>query len=127
MEAVAFVAGIALLEYWVFVFLAGQARGKHGVAAPAIIGNQIYERYYRVQLNTVEQLVIFLPALALFAVYVNPPVAAGCGVVFIVGRAMYARGYVQDPAKRGPGFALTLLANAILLLGGLIGALVAWL
>ena len=77
------------------------------------------------QQNTVEQLVIFVPALLLFARYVSEPVAAGLGLVFILGRALYARAYVLDPAKRGPGFGLTLFGNAVLLLGGLIGAIMA--
>ena len=71
-----------------------------------------------------EQLVLFLPALWLFATYVSAPVAAGLGVLFIVGRFVYARGYVAEPKKRGPGTALTALATMILLLGGLVGALV---
>lgn len=69
-----------------------------------------------------EQLVIFLPALWLFATYVSAPVAAGLGVVFIIGRAMYARAYVADPKKRELGVVLTAVATVILLLGGLIGA-----
>jgi uncharacterized MAPEG superfamily protein len=75
-------------------------------------------------MNTVEQLVIFLPGLLLFAVYVSEPWAAALGVVFILGRALYARCYLTDPARRGPGFGITLLANGALLIGGLIGAIV---
>jgi uncharacterized membrane protein YecN with MAPEG domain len=124
MALVAVVAVLALLEYFVFVFQCGRARGRLGVAAPAITGNTEFERYYRVQLNTVEQLVIFLPALFLFAHFLAwHGTAAGLGVVFVVGRALYARAYVTDPARRGPGFGLTLLANALLLLGALVGAL----
>jgi uncharacterized MAPEG superfamily protein len=124
MDLVAVVAALALVEYAVFTMLAGQARGRHGVAAPAITGHPVFERYLRVQANTIEQLVIFLPALFLFAHYVSAPVAAALGVVFVVGRALYARAYVVDPARRGPGFALSFLSNAVLLLGGAIGALI---
>lgn len=123
MEWAALVACLALLEYLVFTFQAGQARGRFDVAAPATIGNPIFERYFRVQMNTIEQLVLFLPGLALFSWFVSPGWAAALGMVFVVGRALYARGYVQDPAKRGPGFGLTLLANLALVGGGLIGAL----
>jgi uncharacterized membrane protein YecN with MAPEG domain len=77
----------------------------------------------RVQYNTIEQLVIFLPALFAFGHFVSPLWAAALGAVFILGRALYARGYVQDPAKRGPGFGLTLLANSVLLVGATVGAL----
>jgi uncharacterized MAPEG superfamily protein len=125
MTLVAIVAAIALAEYAVFMIQCGQARGRFGVAAPATAGHPVFERYFRVQQNTVEQLVIFLPALPIFAWFVDAHVAAGLGVVFIVGRALYARGYVADPAKRGPGFLLTIVANGILLIGGLVGALAA--
>jgi uncharacterized membrane protein YecN with MAPEG domain len=124
MTVVAIVAVLALLEYSVFVVMAGQARGRYGVAAPATTGHPKFERHFRVQQNTVEQLVIFLPALFLFAHYASEPWAAVLGLVFIVGRALYARGYVTDPAKRGPGFLLTVLSNSCLLLGGLVGAVI---
>ena len=124
MELVVIVGLLALLEYWVLLMLTGQARGRFGVAAPATAGHPIFERYFRVQMNTIEQLVLFLPGLAVFSWAVSPHGAAALGVVFIVGRALYARGYVQDPAKRGPGFLLTLLANAVLIVGGLIGTVV---
>jgi len=124
MTLVAIVAGLALAEYTVFVILAGQARGRYGIPAPAITGNPIFERYFRVQQNTLEQLVIFLPALFIFARFVSDGWGAIFGLVFILGRALYARGYVIDPAKRGPGFLLTMLANSFLLLGGMIGAVI---
>lgn len=119
----AIVAALVLLEYLVLVLLTGRARGIHGVAAPATTGHPVFERWFRVQGNTVEQLVVFFPGLLLFAHYVSPTWAAGLGAVFGVGRALYARGYVLDPAKRGPGFGLSILANAILVIGGLIGAI----
>jgi hypothetical protein len=124
MDWVAIVIGLALAEYAVFVWQCGQARGRHGVPAPSTSGNPIYERYFRVQMNTVEQLVLFLPGMLLFGHYVSGPGAAVTGLVCIRGRGLYARGYVQDPARRGPGFALTLLANTILVVGGLVGAVI---
>jgi uncharacterized membrane protein YecN with MAPEG domain len=124
MEFVAIVAALALLEYGVFVLICGHARGRHGVPAPATTGNAAFERAFRVQMNTLEQLVIFLPGLLLFALYASAPWAAALGLVFILGRALYARSYLTDPARRGPGFGITLLANGALLFGGLIGAIV---
>lgn len=124
MELVAIVATLVLLQYAGFVRLAGSARGRFGVPAPATTGNEDFERHLRVQSNTVEQLVVFLPALFLFAHYVNPEAASGLGLVFIVGRALYARAYVSDPGKRGPGFGLTILANLALTVGALVGAVV---
>ena len=124
MSLVAIVALLALIEYSVFVVMTGQARGQYGIAAPSTTGNVNFERCFRVQQNTIEQLVVFLPALFLFARFASESWAAVLGVVFIVGRAMYARGYVTDPARRGPGFLLTITSNVLLMLGGLIGAVV---
>jgi glutathione S-transferase len=124
MTLVAIIAAVALAEYGVFMVQCGQARGRFGVAAPATVGHPVFERYFRVQQNTIEQLVIFLPALFLFAWFVSTRWAVLLGILFIVGRALYARGYVADPAKRGPGFLCTVIANAALLLGGVVGALI---
>lgn len=122
MESVTIVAMVALLEYFFFGLKVGQARGKYGIAAPATAGNEMFERYFRVHMNTLEQLVVFLPALYGFAAFVSPLWAALAGVVFVVGRGLYYVSYVADPAKRGPGAAVTFLANAVLVLGTIIGA-----
>jgi glutathione S-transferase len=122
MALVVIVAALAIAEYIAFMIQCGQARGRYGVAAPAQSGHPIFERYFRVQQNTLEQLIVFLPALFGFAFYVSPTWAAPIGVVFIIGRGLFARGYVIDPAKRGPGFLLTMLANSVLLIGTLVGA-----
>lgn len=122
MELVAIVALLALIEYFVFGGLVGWARGKYKVAAPAISGDPVFERYYRVQQNTLEQLMGFLPALFLYGYYGSPQIAAGLGVVFIIGRVIYLLGYVSDPAKRGLGFVIGWLATIYLLIAGLIAA-----
>ena len=122
MELVAVVAALALIEYSVFGMQVGRARARYGVKAPATTGHEIFERSYRVQQNTLEQLVVLLPSLYLFAAFVSAPIAAGLGLVFVVGRALYARGYVADPEKRGVGFIVGFAASSVLLLGGLLGA-----
>ena len=76
MEFVAFVIALALLEYAIFGMLVGWARGKYGVVAPATSGHPVFERYFRVHMNTLEQLVAFVPAMWLFGTYVNPTWAA---------------------------------------------------
>ena len=126
MELTAIAIGLALIEYAVFTILCGRERARCGVVAPATTGNPTFERYFRVQQNSVEQLVIFVPAMFLFGRYVSAPIGAGLGLVFILGRALYARGYYQDPPKRALGFGLSLLSNLVLLLGGLIGAVIAY-
>ena len=122
MEYVAIVAVLALMQYIFFAILVGQARGKFGVNGPAVTGHPVFERYFRVQMNTLELLIALLPGLWLFAYYVRPTWAALLGAVYLVGRFVYLRSYVTDPAKRGMGFGLSLLPIFVLLLGALIGA-----
>ncbi len=122
MDLIYLVIGLALLEYFIFGALVGQARGKHGVEAPAVTGHPEFERRLRVQQNTLEQLMIFIPSLLLFGHYWSESGAAGLGAVFIVGRLIYSRGYVADPSKRSTGFAIGFLAQMILLLGAIAGA-----
>ncbi len=126
MELTAIAIAFALLEYSALSMLCGRARARCGIAAPATTGDPTFERYFRVQQNTLEQLVVFVPAMLLFGHYVSAPIGAGLGLVFILGRALYARSYVLDPPKRGVGFGLSLLSNLVLLLGGLVGAIVAY-
>ena len=96
------------------------ARGKYNCPAPATSGDPIFERYYRVQINTSEQLLVFLPAIVIYGYYGSPMIAAGVGLVFPVSRLIYLQAYVADPAKRGRGFLPGFLATAFLLIGGLV-------
>ena len=123
MAYVDIVTALALLQFMVFGFKVAKARGRYGVAAPAIAGNETFERYFRVQQNTLEQLIVFLPALYVFSHYYSPLVAAALGVIYLIGREMYAMAYVKDPKKRELGFLLTVLPTAILIFGGLFGAI----
>ncbi len=127
MELVAMVTALILVQYMVFGFLVGQARGKAGIKAPAIAGDPVFERNFRAHQNSMEQLVATLPALWLFATYVRADVAAALGIVYLVGRTLYFRTYVTDPASRGPGFGIGFLATSVLILGGLVGAGLQWL
>jgi hypothetical protein len=113
---------LAVLQYIVYAFKVAVARGRYGVAAPATTGNEFFERYFRVQQNTLEQLLGLLPGLYLFSRYWSPLIAAGLGVVYLVGREIYAATYVKDPAKRSLGFGLSFLPVVLLLAGGLLGA-----
>ena len=116
------VALLAVIQLIVFGILVGRARGKYGVAAPATAGHPIFERYYRVQMNTIEVLVAFLPALWLAAKYWSPKYAAILGVVYLVGRLIYLRAYVGDPKTRALGFSMSMLPTLALVVAGLIGA-----
>lgn len=122
MPLVHIVIGLALAEFLFFGYSVGRARVRYNVPAPATTGNEIFERYFRVQMNTLEQLVLFIPSILMFGHYVSPYIAAGLGVIFILGRLVYLRTYVRDPSKREVGFVLSLLPTAILLFGALVGA-----
>jgi uncharacterized membrane protein YecN with MAPEG domain len=110
---------LALLVYFWMGLQVARARGKSGIHPPAMTGDPLLERAVRVQSNTLEWLPIFLVGLWLFALYWNELVAAGLGVVWIVGRLAYSAGYMADPAKRSAGFLIQLLAATVLLLGAL--------
>jgi glutathione S-transferase len=116
---VALVTLLALLTYIWLGFRVGAARGKSGIAAPAMTGDPLLERTIRAHYNTLEWLPIFLASMWLFAVYWNDTVAAAIGVVWIVGRILYALGYAADAAKRSTGFLIQLVATAVLLFGAL--------
>jgi len=122
MEPVAVVIVLALVQYIAFGMLVAWARGKYGVKAPAATGHETFDRYFRVHQNTLELLVAFVPAIWLFGMYVDPTWAALLGLVFIVARMLYLRGYVTDPAKREVGFTLSVLPLVVLLVGALWGA-----
>ena len=122
MELVAIVIAVALIEYSVFGMLVGKARGTYGIDAPAITGHPVFERYYRVHQNTLENLVLFIPGMIMFAQYVSANVAAGLGILFIVGRFLYLRAYVADPKSRSLGFVLSYIPALVLVIGGLVGA-----
>ena len=100
-------------------FQVGKARAKFSVKAPATMGNPDFERVYRVQMNTLEWMPIFLPSLWLFALYISDPVAAAIGVVWIAGRILYMTGYSKAASSRGPGFGIQALATGVLLFGAL--------
>jgi glutathione S-transferase len=116
---VAIVTLLALLTYFWMGLQVGRARSKCGISAPTMTGDPLLERAIRVHYNTLEWLPIFLASLWLFAIYWNDLVAAGLGVIWIVGRILYQTGYMADPAKRELGFMVQALATAVLLFGAL--------
>ena len=121
---VAIVTALALLVYLWMVIGVGGARRKSGIKAPAMTGDPLLERAVRVQANTLEWLPIFLPSLWLCHLFWQPQdqtgiIVAAIGVVWILGRILYAIGYVKDPSKRSMGFLIQFLASVVLLLGAL--------
>ena len=124
MEYLAIVTALILIEYLFFGLLVAKARTKTGVKAPAISGHPDFERCFRIQQNTLEQLIITIPSLWIFGHFISPLLASACGVLFIVGRAMYCRGYLQDADKRTAGFMVGQLGQMILLIGALLGPII---
>ena len=122
MPYVHLVIALALVEFLLFGLAVGRARARYDVPAPATSGNPAFERYFRVQMNTLEQLVIFVPSILLFAHYVGAYVAAALGLIFVIGRAIYFQGYTKAAEGRHIGFTLSVVPNVVLLVGGLLGA-----
>lgn len=116
---VAIVSLLALLVYFWMGLQVGRARGKSGIAAPAMTGDPVLERTIRAHYNTLEWLPLFLVPLWLFAIYWSAMVAAAVGLVWIIGRVLYQLGYVADAGKRSTGFLIQALAVAVLLFGAL--------
>jgi len=111
----------ALVMYFAVTMNVGRARFKYGVKPPAMTGDPGFECAVRIQQNTLEQIVFFLPLLWLFANYLNSLWAAILGGIWVLGRILYAIGYSQAPEKRGPGFAISSLSSLILLGGASFG------
>lgn len=125
MKYVSIVGLLALLQYVYFGVAVGRARKQYNVPAPAVTGHEMFERYFRVQQNTIELLVPFLPALWLFALYASASWAVVLGAVYLLGRVLYYQAYVRDPPKRELGFGLSMLPILVLVVGALVGALLA--
>ena len=113
----ALVTCLAVALYFFTSIRVAKARAKFGIKAPAITGNDDFERVFRVQMNTLEWLPIFLPPLWLFAIYIGDGIAAAIGAVWVIGRILYILGYAKAVEKRGPGFAIQSLAAIALWLG----------
>jgi glutathione S-transferase len=120
MELVGLVILLSIVEYQFFSLKVGMARGKYDIKAPATTGHEVFDRYYRVHMNTMEQLIVFIPAILVFAYFGNPTYAAGLGAFFLVGRIIYFVSYVNDPTKRGLGFIVGWIPMVLMVLAGLV-------
>lgn len=119
------VTAVAIAQYIWFGVLVGQARGRYGVHAPAVTGHETFERYYRVQMNTLELLVPMVPAMYLAARYWSPVWVAAAGAVYVVGRFIYLRAYVSDPKTRTLGYSLSAFPLLALLVAVVAGVFMA--
>ncbi len=124
----AIVTILAVLMYFYMGLRVGQMRGKHKIAAPAMTGDPEFERAVRVHMNTLEQIIVFLPLLWVATVYFRTLgwLPAVFGLVWIVGRILYMQGYMQAPEKRELGFGIAALANLGLLILAIVGIAMSW-
>ncbi|WP_297695836.1 MAPEG family protein [Phenylobacterium sp.] len=116
-----------LVTFWMGLRV-GLLRHRHGIEAPAVSGHPDFERAYRVQMNTMEQLVLFLPLLWLSTLFLRSFTwaPAAVGLVWIAGRLVYSSGYMAAPERRGTGFQIGMLASLALLILTLVGLAQAW-
>ena len=122
MHYVELIAMLVVVQYLFFGVQVGRARGRYGVKAPAVSGHEGFERIYRVQMNTLELMVALLPSLFVAARFWPAPWVAGLGAVYLIGRFIYWRAYVGNPASRTLGFLLSMLPIIALLAMALAGA-----
>jgi glutathione S-transferase len=121
------IAALAIAQYLHFGALTGRARRDSGLKAPAITGHEGFEKMYRVQMNTMETMVAFLPSLFLAANHWPAVLVAALGAVYLVGRYLYWRGYVSStPSKRGTGFMLSIVPTIILLVMAIAGTIISF-
>jgi len=125
MPYVDLVAIIAVAQLFFFAYQTGAARRESGLKAPATTGHEGFERMYRVQMNSIETIILFLPALLIAAKYWSAALVALIGIVYVVGRFLYWRAYIADPNTRTIGFLLTIAPTAVLLFMALVGAVLA--
>lgn len=112
---------LAIIQFFVIGLMVARARSRYGVPAPATTGHELFDRYFRAQMNTLETLVVFLPALWIAAQHWRPEWMAAIGAVYLVGRHFYVHGYVADPHKRHFGYGLSIVPTLLLVLAGLLG------
>jgi glutathione S-transferase len=115
----ALITCLSILFYFFTSVQVARARVAYDVKAPAISGHPDFERVFRVQMNTLEWMPIFLPSLWLFAIYIGDAGAAALGLIWIIGRALYMSGYIRAAGKRGRGFGIQAAACIVLWLGAL--------
>jgi len=116
---------IALLIYFGLGAVVGMARGKFNVPAPQASGHPEFDKRNRVHMNSLEQLVMFVPAAMFAAPVLGDPATATIALIWSVGRLLYARSYYADPAKRSLGFLFTILPTFILIIAAAYGAVTA--
>ena len=123
MEPLILVLMLILLQILYFSIEVGRARQRLGIDAPAVSGNDEFDRYFRAHQNSLEQLIVFLPAVLVTAYLGYSITCLVCGIFYLVGRAIYFRSYVKEPKKRTLGFVLSFFSTVILVMTSLVSSL----
>ena len=123
MEPLVVVLMLILLQALYFGIEVGRARQRLGIEAPAVSGDDKFDRYFRAHQNSLEQLIIFLPAVLVTAYLGYSITCVVCGVFYLLGRAIYFRSYVKEPKKRTLGFVLSFFSSVILIMTSLVSSL----
>lgn len=113
---------LALLQLFVFAQLTGMARLKYKVAAPAVTGNENFERYYRVQMNTIELIILFVPSIYIASIYWSPYLMASLGVIYLMGRVLYFFAYTRGK-NRAAGYLMSLIPTLVFIVAGIAGVI----
>ena len=126
MPAANFLAAIdTLLAVFVTFVLGGRVgymRGRHKIEAPATVGHPQFERAFRTHVNTVENLILFLPLLWIASIFYAGTLPFWFGIAWVVSRLIYAWGYAQENTQlRGPGMGIGFLSLFGLLVLSAIG------
>jgi uncharacterized MAPEG superfamily protein len=130
MELIILTTTLALIQYIYFAINVGNARRQYGIRAPQMSGHPVFERFLRVQENTQEQLSIFIPVQFMYGWlgdnlgWYGYETAAALGVIWLIGRGLYARAYVKEPLSRSIGFMMTMIPSMLMLGGCIVGVLV---
>ena len=123
MEPLVLVLMLILLQTLYFGIEVGRAHQRLGIEAPAVSGDDLFDRYFRAHQNSLEQLIIFLPAVLVTAYLGYSITCIVCGVFYLLGRAIYFRSYVKEPKKRTLGFVLSFFSSVILIMTSLVSSL----
>ena len=126
MPYAAYLAAIDTLLVVLLTFLlAGRVaycRNRYKIEAPATTGNPNFERAFRTHVNTVEQIAMFLPTLWVASLFYGTEIPFYLGIVWVIGRVIYAVGYAQNNTQlRGPGALLSLACLVVLFVLSVMG------
>jgi len=121
----AFATLLDMVLYFFLSFTVSQGRRIYKIRSPLAEteGPEKFQRFYRMQMSLLEQLVFHLPTLWVAAYAMDDVFAALIGLIWLFGRLLYAVRYYQKPNRRIKGYIISMIANIILLIGAMAGTI----